>query len=514
MKSRSELERAVAAALEALSREGDVVEVEVFASANEQRIARLNYTSHIASNGVEEPKSTSAFGVGVQAAFRRNGQTVVGFGFETGDLSPAAALRALERARNGAVHDEEFDSFPSAPPDASALGQYHDPALMDLSDRDLVALGWDSIEAGLRAFHDSPALRERAGGSDLAELGLILGGDVTALAERMALASTHMPQPTSDENSLLLVALTAMVERYSAKGSGYFASAKLGEYRGQAAEEAADAAIRAMGGARIPSGEYTVVFGPQPTSDLIENIVLPSLRADCLYAATSAFLGRFNQRIAHESLSLYDDGRLAGAVATKAVTGEGLPTGRTDLIRDGRFVGALCDWYESKRIMRDAQAREKLGVDPRDVPHAFVPRNGFRFASGGGRSHESKPHICATNVVLEARDAVAPDELIRRVGTGVYVGRIWYTYPVNGLTPGDFTATIVADSFLIRDGRLAEPLAANAVRINDNINRILTHVTGASDAVRPVVVWAADEVVHAGDLAVTGVRLDAIDAPA
>ena len=65
------------------------------------------------------------------------------------------------------------------------------------------------------------------------------------------------------------------------------------------------------------------------------------------------------------------------------------------------------------------------------------------------------------------------DELCRRVGEGLYVGRIWYTYPINGLQAGDFTCTVVADSYLIRDGRIAVPLKANAVRISDNITSVL-----------------------------------------
>ena len=66
------------------------------------------------------------------------------------------------------------------------------------------------------------------------------------------------------------------------------------------------------------------------------------------------------------------------------------------------------------------------------------------------------------------------EELIREVGDGLYIGRIWYTYPINGLRAGDFTCTVVGDSFVIRDGRIAAPIRANAIRINDNITRVLT----------------------------------------
>ena len=93
---------------------------------------------------------------------------------------------------------------------------------------------------------------------------------------------------------------------------------------------------------------------------------------------------------------------------------------------------------------------------------------------------------------------------------GLYVGRIWYTYPINGLRAGDFTCTVVGDSFVIRDGRLAAPLKANTVRINDNIMRLLDNVAGITKDAKGTVVWGLDEVVYTPEIAVTGVHVDAI----
>jgi len=68
----------------------------------------------------------------------------------------------------------------------------------------------------------------------------------------------------------------------------------------------------------------------------------------------------------------------------------------------------------------------------------------------------------------------------------------------------------VGDSYLIRDGRLAAPLQANSIRINDNINRLLAHVIGVTKDVKGTVVWGSDEVVYAPEIAVTGVHVDAV----
>jgi len=63
---------------------------------------------------------------------------------------------------------------------------------------------------------------------------------------------------------------------------------------------------------------------------------------------------------------------------------------------------------------------------------------------------------------------------------------------------------------MIRDGRLAEPIQANTIRINDNIATFLNNVVGVTKDVKGTIVWAADEVVYAPEIAVRDVRIDAI----
>jgi hypothetical protein len=85
-----DLARAVQEALAHLARQPDVLEIEVFAAFNRSLFSRLNYTSHIPCNGVEEPKSTEMAGLGVQAVFDGpGGRPLIGFGSEPSDLTPA-----------------------------------------------------------------------------------------------------------------------------------------------------------------------------------------------------------------------------------------------------------------------------------------------------------------------------------------------------------------------------------------------------------------------------------------
>src|SRR4030042_5762307 len=117
----SQLQKSGRDGLAYLKAQEDVEEGEVFVAANGVLLTRLNYTSHIPCNGVEEPKSVANYGVGVQAAFRGpstgSGRAEearrVGFGSETSDISVEGVKSALEKARAGAGAGPEFT--PPAP---------------------------------------------------------------------------------------------------------------------------------------------------------------------------------------------------------------------------------------------------------------------------------------------------------------------------------------------------------------------------------------------------------------
>ena len=507
----TELARAAREALAFVSAQPGVREAEVFVAANAALLARLNYTSHIPSNGVEEPKSTEAHGLGIQVVFENPAGPLLGFGSEPADLTPRGAERALVKARAAAVLDPEFVSLPRPGRESRTLIQYHDPRLLALDDTTLVEAGWRVIGGGLRMFLASSRLAELAGSEEgLPTLGLIVGGDVTVVQERVAIASSHLPEPQTDESTLITAFVTAMVEARDAKGSGWSTGTRLDDFTDEAGVEAAQNAVAALDGVRVPSGVYTVVFGKQPVADLVNNLIAPACTASAFYASSTPFLGALGRRVAAPMLSIYDDGARPGLMGSKGITCEGLPTGRTDLIRDGVLVGVLTNWYETQRLLQDASLAEKLGASGAAAEAALVPRNGFRFAEGGGRQFDTPPGVSASNVVVEGRSAVSLPELIRDVREGLYIGRIWYTYPINGLRAGDFTCTVVGDSYIIRDGRLAAPLRPNTVRIDDNIGKILNGIVGITKDAKGTIVWAADEVVYAPEIAVRGVHVQQI----
>ena len=306
MLSVADLRRAVKTALAFASSQPDVAEAEVFASAGANLTVRLNYTSHIPSNGVEEPKSTEGYGLGIRATFHTPDGIKAGFGSEPTDLSVNGAERALEKARSGAVSDTEFVSLPkldsplrTANKDEAPPTNY-DPALMRIGGKGLVDAGWRMMDRALRAFQSSEDLMGLAGSADrMAELGLILGGDVVMLQDRMAIASTHIPKIQTEQNTLIMSFATAMIEDQISKGSGWSVGSRLADFSGEAAAEAARNAIESMDGQRISTGEYNAILGPQAVAEILEWVLMPGLSLDMFFSRASPFMGKLNQMVAY-----------------------------------------------------------------------------------------------------------------------------------------------------------------------------------------------------------------------
>lgn len=500
------VKKVVADGLEYLSNQDDIQEVEIFASVNNIRTCRINYTSHLPCNGLEEPKSTQTRGVGLRVVFKDGDGIKIGFGQETGSISMEAIESACTKAKEGAVFDPDFHGLPTPYTEERTLWNYHDKKILKLSDEDLVGIGWEAIRSALEEYDQSPLVKE----CKIDELGLILGGDITIIQEEIAIASTHLPKVQEDTSTIIFSSLTSMVEKNNSKGSGWSVGTDLENFSGEAGKMAVKNALQSVGGSQVKSGSYAVILAPQAVADLVNNILIPSLRLDTFYAGNSPYQGKFGEQVTSEVLSIYDCGNGKGLAASKGITCEGLPTGKTELIIRGILTGLLSNDYERKRILHDRKAQEKLGVDPLKWRKSIVPRNGFRFGQGGGRSHTLIPSICPTNVVIEGENALSPEELIRKVSDGIYIGRIWYTYPINGLQAGDFTSTIVGDSYLIKGGELAEPLEPNTVRIDDNVHSVFNCIMGIEDKQTGIVLWAADEVVYAPHMAISRLKLSKI----
>src|SRR5258708_9595480 len=103
---------------------------------------------------------------------------------------------------------------------------------------------------------------------------------------------------------------------------------------------------------------------------------------------------------------------------------------------------------------------------------------------------------------MRTRAGLTDREFIRTVGDGIYGGRVWYTYPINGQRAGDFTCTVSGDSYLIENGRLTAPIAPNSLRISAHIDDVFGAAAVVGNRLLPSFVWGQSELFYLPALAI------------
>src|SRR5438132_1468836 len=82
--------------------------------------------------------------------------------------------------------------------------------------------------------------------------------------------------------------------------------------------------------------------------------------------------------------------------------------------------------------------------------------------------------------------------------------------PAEGFRAGAFRAPEGAAAYRFQDGRIGAPIRGNTLRITGNVRQLLQNSLGITKEARPVVGWAADEVVYAPEVAVRELHLTEI----
>jgi PmbA protein len=495
MLSAAEIRRFTAAAAALIARERELAAFDIYCSSGEQIVARLNHTSDIPSRGVEEVKSLAASGFALRIVMRRDSHET-GTAGVAGDLSMAGVKRALRQAIASAVIDP---NFPGLPADSGrlALKPQQRGELLATSHLAVARAAWETLGGALREF-------SRRVARDIGNPGLIIGGDITLNRERIAVAGSGINGVRTDQDAWFTAAVTVIVEKSQAKataGTMGRSLSELGRAQSMLGKDAVRRALDTRAPVRPPSGRYRVVLGPQPIAEILSYMVIPSLTAGAFYRADSAYLGRFGGQVMDRRISLADDPGAARGAIHRRITCEGIPAGRTMLIQKGRLTGLLSNFYDGQRLARDPARAGKLGENAPAEP-AFAARNGYRIGEEGGRRFDSTPHSAASNIFMKSAGGCSDARLIETVRNGIYIGRVWYTYPINGQRAGDFTCTVSGDSYLIEDGKLAAPIAPNSLRINAHIDDVFRNVAALSIRAQPAFVWGQPEAFYLPAMAI------------
>jgi len=213
---------------------------------------------------------------------------------------------------------------------------------------------------------------------------------------------------------------------------------------GPITRRACENALGSLGAGKGKSFNGTVILSPNAALDLLIGLVLFQTNAKNCLKGMSRWKDALGKSVAAPSLTIVDDGRLSGGVASSSFDREGVPHRRLPLIEEGTLASHMHNSYTAD---------------------AFRAAN---TAHGSG-SARSLPGIGPTNLsVLEG--GKTKEELIGGVKEGLFIARFsGNTNPISG----DFSGVAKA-AYLIESGRLSRPVAKTLIAGNafDALNRI------------------------------------------
>lgn len=211
---------------------------------------------------------------------------------------------------------------------------------------------------------------------------------------------------------------------------------------------AAKRALRRLGARKIPTCEVPVIFDPTTARTLLENLI-DAVMGSSIYRHASFLVGKLENKIAHENVSVVDDGLMMGGLGTSPFDGEGVPSQTTPIIENGVLKNYLLNCYAARKL-------------------------GLRTTANAVRGVAGSPTIGPTNFYLKGGKA-PPQDLIRSVQQGVYVTDL-IGFGVNVVT-GDYSRG--ASGLWIENGQLTFPF--EEVTIAGNLAEMLNSIEAVAN---------------------------------
>jgi len=217
--------------------------------------------------------------------------------------------------------------------------------------------------------------------------------------------------------------------------------------------EAAKHAVELLSAPSVKGGEYTVVLDPVLGGVFAHEAFGHLSESDFVYENERLreimVLGR---RFGGEHLNIVDGGAFPGLRGSYKYDDEGVPSTRTYLIREGVLVGRL----------HSRETAAKMGEKPTGNARAI----NYRYP----------PIVRMTNTFIEP-EKVSFEEMIGEIREGVYV-KNWY----GGTTSMEMFTFSAGEAFMIRNGRIAEPL--RPVVLTGNVFTTLKNIDAIGNDLR------------------------------
>ena len=242
---------------------------------------------------------------------------------------------------------------------------------------------------------------------------------------------------SSEKKVKTFLAVNVVAKKEKKVGTGYKSLARTSGYEifdlespGNLAKEASKIAVNMLDAVNAPTGELPVVIGPAFGGVIFHEACGHGLEADAVIKGASVFKDKIGKRIASELVTAIDDSTLKYRWGSYKFDGEGYPSCKTVLIKDGILQSYLHDLKTSK----------KIGVK--------------QTGNGRRQSFRHPPLPRMSNTYIDRGDE-NPDSIIKSVNKGVYAQE-FAGGQVDPVT-GDFVFGI-SEGYLIENGKISYPI--------------------------------------------------------
>jgi PmbA protein len=215
--------------------------------------------------------------------------------------------------------------------------------------------------------------------------------------------------------------------------------------------EAARRTLRRLGGRRVPTGEYPIVFDPEVSASLLRHLA-GAISGAALYRRASFLLDTLGETIAAAGVTIIDDPLRPRGLGSRPFDGEGVASTRRTIVEHGVLRSYLLDTYSARRL-------------------------GLRTTGHATRAAGDAPGVSPTNLYLQAGPH-SPESIVGSVPNGLYVTEL-IGFGVNTVT-GDYSRG--AAGLWIQNGELAYPV--EEITIAGNLRDMFRGITMIGDDLR------------------------------
>lgn len=393
-------------------------------------------------------------GVGIRVAVKKRGGMSIGFAYLT-NLTREAADSTVKQALRVASFkkpDPNFKSFQEKKR-IPAVTKIFDKKVPATEPEEIVSLASDLIKAA--------SIDKRI---------TTIGGGIGAGTAEIALANSL---GVSGEFKMTAFGAGAYVvsQEGDSVGVGWddYTNCFYNEDEAfHAFKQAADLSLRQLHPKTIRTGKMDLLLQPHALAQLSSATLMMEVRADNIQKQQSPFVGKMNQRVASENLTVVDDGTVPQAVGSKPFDDEGCPTHSTPVIEKGVLRGFLYNSYTANK-----DNVKNTGNAVRTMPFATKPR------------YAMEPLIGPTNFKLMAGAKSASASLegvLSEVKSGVIAKEVIGAHTANAPS-GEFSVALSC-AFNVEKGEIAHPV--KQAMVGGNIQDLIKNVALFADDVKQV----------------------------